>query len=111
MDVRQVFVVEHGHRAATGRENSKNLLHEILAWKQVLAFLVPRIITVFTNQDHTVHCKLVATAAERQIDGRVNRHTVLRRELRADVSSPKKAVFHRVSLRTLVDVHGHEVDT
>lgn len=111
MDVRQVFVVEHGYRAATGREHAKDLLHEILARKKVLALLVPWIITMFANQDHTVHRKLAATAAERQIDGRVDRHIVLRRELRADVASPEEAVFHRVALRTLVDVYGHEVDT
>jgi len=76
----------------------------------VLAFLVPRVVAVLADHDHSVHRQLAATAAQGQVDGRVDRHAVLCCELCADVAGTPGAVALWLAFGALVNVHRDEFD-
>ena len=60
-----MFVGEHRHGSLIATKDIHHLFHQLVAWVEFLAFFVPRIVTVFADNQDGIDRQLVSAQAER----------------------------------------------
>ena len=84
--VREVLVIENGHRAAGFSDDSRDLLKEIAARQHLLSQPGHRIVPVLADQQDPVHRQLVASQRQRCSNALVDWNVEFMGELASDVS-------------------------
>ena len=83
--VREVLVIENGHRAAGFADDPRDLLEEIAARQHLLSQPGHRIVPVLADQQDPVHRQLVASQGQRRSDAFIDWNVELMGELASDV--------------------------
>ena len=83
--VREVFVIENGHRAAGFSDDARDLLKEIAAGQHLLSQPGHRIVSVLADQQDPVHRQLVASQSQGRPDAFIDGYAELVGELASDV--------------------------
>ena len=84
--VREMLVIENGHRAAGFSDDSRDLLKEIAAGQHLLSQPGHRIVPVLADQQDPVHRQLVASQRQRCSNALVDWNVEFMGELASDVS-------------------------
>src|SRR5258708_21406182 len=80
-----MFVAEDRHALAAGPKSIGNLEEQFIARVEMLALLVPRILTMLADQEHAIDGKPGATQRQAFPDGRIDRHMILAGHIAAHV--------------------------
>ena len=64
-----MFVVKYRNGRAAGLKNVDHFLKPFVARVKLLAFFIPGVVSVFGDDDHSVHREAVGSESQRVLDG------------------------------------------
>jgi hypothetical protein len=94
-----MLVAEHRDRSVGSCKHTANLLKEKPPGVKVLVLFIPGVISMLPDDQHTIHCQLLAAKCQSARNALINRNAMLPGE------------FHAyIILVDLVQIHGNNVD-
>src|SRR5258708_28186666 len=94
-----MFVAEDRHAPAASPEGIGNLEEQFIAWVEMLALLVPRILAMLADQQHAMDGEPRAAKCQAFPDGRMDWHMVLAGQIAAHVVVRYLGRVHRHDFR------------